>query len=217
MPLGSLQKGSFDVSGAQVEVIALAPSTPPTPSMMIGSHLGMGGIGGDTVSLGGVSFSSNHTNNSGTLQNHGRKPAPEWLLRIKPANQSHPIELGVESKEDAIDWSNIIKYADGLHSLKTWSCLITPLLSIGSFPRSVAQRYTDRENMHREIEMTWRIAKELSDIIVYCRAVAFSQERILRDGRNPQEMSSFPEQKAEKVMLQEYQFFLWYHQVRNSP
>lgn len=67
--------------------------------------------------------------------------------------------------------------------------------------------------MHREIELTWRIAKELSDIIIYCRAVTFNQERILRDGRNPHEMSSFPEQKAEKLMLQEQKFFLWYHQV----
>ena len=71
----------------------------------------------------------------------------------------------------------------------------------------------DQENKHREIELTWRIAKELSDIIVYCRAVTFNQERILRDGRNPHEMSSFSEQKAEKLMLQEYVFFLWYHQV----
>lgn len=67
--------------------------------------------------------------------------------------------------------------------------------------------------MHREIEMHWRIAKELSDMIVYCRAVAFNQDRILRDGRNPQEMSSFPEQRAEKIMLIEHKFFVWYHQV----
>ena len=79
--------------------------------------------------------------------------------------------------------------------------------------RNVAQRCSDRENMPREIELTWRIAKELSDIIVYCRAVTFNQERILRDGRNPHEMSSLPEQKAEKLMLQEHKFFLWYHQV----
>lgn len=67
--------------------------------------------------------------------------------------------------------------------------------------------------MHREAEMTWRIAKELSDIIVYCRAVGFNQERIQRNGLNPHEMSSFPEQKAEKLMPPEYKFFLWYHQV----
>ena len=79
--------------------------------------------------------------------------------------------------------------------------------------RDVVQKCSDRENMHREIESTWRIAKELSDMIVYCRAIAFSQERLTREGRNPREMSSFPETKAEKFLLQEYKFFLWYHQV----
>ena len=69
--------------------------------------------------------------------------------------------------------------------------------------------------MHREIELTWRIAKELSDMIIYCRAVTFSQERIRQKGRNHFEMSSFPETKAEKLLLQEdNDFFLWYHQVR---
>jgi len=50
MPLGSLQKGSFDVTGAQVEGVPFA--TPP---------------------------------------------------------QAHLIELGVETKEDAIEWCNTIK------------------------------------------------------------------------------------------------------------
>lgn len=86
-------------------------------------------------------------------------------------------------------------------------------MNLVCFVRSVAQRCSVRENFHREIELTWRIAKELSDIIVYCRAVTFNQERISRDGRNPYEMSSFPEQKAEKFMLQDPKFFLWYHQV----
>ena len=79
--------------------------------------------------------------------------------------------------------------------------------------RSVAQRSSERENLHREIEQTWRIAKELSDMIVYCRAVTFNQERLLRHGRCPNEMSSFPETKGEKLILNEWKFFIWYHQV----
>ena len=62
-------------------------------------------------------------------------------------------------------------------------------------------------------ELSWSRAKELSDLIVYCRASTFNQERIQRDGRNPFEMSSFSELKAEKVMLPGYKFFVWYHQV----
>lgn len=161
MPLGSLQKGSYDVAGAMVELVALHSP--------VRSHSPPDSIGDNALA---------------------RKATPEWLLRVKSPSHTDPIELGVESKEDAIDWCNTIK--------------------------SVAQRCSDRENMHREIELTWRIAKELSDIIVYCRAVTFNQERILRDGRNPYEMSSFPEQKAEKLMLQEQKFFLWYHQVMFS-
>jgi hypothetical protein len=63
-----------------------------------------------------------------------------------------------------------------------------------------------------EVENKYSIAKGLSDIIVYCQATHFNQERILSKGRNPCEMSSFCE--PEKLMTQqEYQFFLWYHQV----
>jgi len=67
MPLGSLQKGSFEVTGAVVEMVALHPPDRAGPA------------------------------------------PPEWMLRIKPASYTHPIELGVESKEEAIDWCNTIK------------------------------------------------------------------------------------------------------------
>ena len=36
------------------------------------------------------------------------------------------------------------------------------------------------------------------------------------EGRNPSEISSFSEIKAEKLMLFEPKFFLWYHQVMLS-
>ncbi len=99
MPLGSLQKGSFDVTGAQVEVVPFA--TPP-----------VSGLGGDNVSLSGVSMVSSNSMSSLATQSttSNRKPnTPEWRLRIKPANQAHLIELGVETKEDAIEWCNTIK------------------------------------------------------------------------------------------------------------
>jgi phosphatidylinositol phospholipase C gamma-1 len=51
---------------------------------------------------------------------------------------------------------------------------------------------------------------------VYCRAKHFNQERIVGEGRNPCEISSFSEIKAEKLMLYEPKFFLWYHQVMLS-
>lgn len=64
------------------------------------------------------------------------------------------------------------------------------------------------------MERAWRIAKEMSNLIVYCRSVAFNIERIKTKGFTFHEMSSFPETKAEKLMCQqENKFFIKYHQV----
>ena len=81
--------------------------------------------------------------------------------------------------------------------------------------------FDDQENndtiQYSETEKKCRIARGLSDIIVYCQAQQFNQEVILRKGRNPCHISSFCETKAEKLLiLQETQFFLWYHQVFSS-
>lgn len=71
-----------------------------------------------------------------------------------------------------------------------------------------------QENQHKEMERAWRIAKEMSNLIVYCRSVTFNIERIRTKGFTFNEMSSFPETKAEKLMCQqENKFFIKYHQV----
>lgn len=83
MPLGSLQKGSFDVTGAVVEIVAVNPpdrTGPPSSPADVA-----------------INSSAN------------RKVTPEWKLLIKPASYAHPIELGVESRDEAIDWCNTIK------------------------------------------------------------------------------------------------------------
>lgn len=65
------------------------------------------------------------------------------------------------------------------------------------------------------MERAWRIAKEMSNVIVYCRSVAFNLDRIRTKGFIFNEMSSFPETKAEKLMCQqENKFFVKYHQVK---
>jgi hypothetical protein len=64
------------------------------------------------------------------------------------------------------------------------------------------------------LERQWRIATEMSNLIIYCRSVAFSAEKIRKNGFVFYEMSSFPETKAEKLICQqENKFFLKYHQV----
>jgi phosphatidylinositol phospholipase C gamma-1 len=67
------------------------------------------------------------------------------------------------------------------------------------------------------MERAWRIAKEMSNLIVYFRSVAFNLERLRLKGFIYNEMSSFPEIKAEKLICQqENKFFLRYHQVQFS-
>lgn len=79
--------------------------------------------------------------------------------------------------------------------------------------KETAQNANMRECAHKEMERAWRIAKEMSNLIVYCRSVAFNMERA-RLGFIFYEMSSFPETKAEKLICQqENRFFLKYHQV----
>ncbi|XP_030750382.1 1-phosphatidylinositol 4,5-bisphosphate phosphodiesterase gamma-1 isoform X2 [Sitophilus oryzae] len=82
--------------------------------------------------------------------------------------------------------------------------------------KKVTQKATQQEIQHREMERTYRIAKELSNIIIYCRSISFNLDRA-RQGFVFYEMSSFPETKAEKLMCQvEKAFFLKYHQVQFS-
>lgn len=72
-----------------------------------------------------------------------------------------------------------------------------------------------QETQNKEMERAWRIAKEMSNLIIYCRSVAFSIDRIRMKGFIYNEMSSFPETKAEKIICQqENKFFVKYHQVR---
>ena len=67
-----------------------------------------------------------------------------------------------------------------------------------------------------------RIARELSNLVIYCRSVVFNSDRAYkREGRNHTEMSSFPEVKAEKVMVaggdaEAAKTFLWYHSAQLS-
>ncbi|KAK2708596.1 hypothetical protein QYM36_014260 [Artemia franciscana] len=146
-PLGNLQKGSLDISGALVEILPGPGST---------SHAG-----------------------------------PEVVLRLHTANHYLPFDVGVPTKEEGEGWLLAIKEA--------------------------AQSASDRSDMERKKERTWRVAKELSDLIVYCRSVSFNIERLKKNGWMVHEMSSFPETKAMVYLCQqEAKFFVSYHQVMLS-
>lgn len=82
--------------------------------------------------------------------------------------------------------------------------------------RDTAQKACLLENQHREMERAFRVAKEMSNLIIYCRSVTFNLERS-KQAFLFYEMSSFPENKAEKIVCQqELKFFLKYHQIQFS-
>ncbi|KAJ8937421.1 hypothetical protein NQ318_007880 [Aromia moschata] len=83
--------------------------------------------------------------------------------------------------------------------------------------QEVIKRVTDTDSQHREMERRHKIAKEMSNIIIYCRSITFNLEKVKQQGFTFYEMSSFPEHKAEKLICQqERKFFLKYHQIQFS-
>ncbi|XP_034945841.1 1-phosphatidylinositol 4,5-bisphosphate phosphodiesterase gamma-1 [Chelonus insularis] len=119
------------------------------------------------------------------------RPGLEWSIKIQNPNMCTVFEAATPSKETALEWLDSIQ--------------------------KTAQHANARESQHKEIERAWRIAKEISNLIIYCRSVAFDMDRISRKNFVFQEMSSFPENKAEKLICQqEHAFFVKYHQVQFS-
>lgn len=114
-----------------------------------------------------------------------------WVVRIQNPSMCAPFDMAAPSREVALEWLAAIQDA--------------------------AQSASARSLQHREMERAWRIAKEMSDLIIYCRSIAFNIDRIKTKGFTFYEMSSFPETKAEKLICQqENSFFLKYHRVQFS-
>ncbi|CAB0003270.1 unnamed protein product [Nesidiocoris tenuis] len=115
----------------------------------------------------------------------------DWILRIQNPNMCTVFEVAAPSHEEALEWMTAIK--------------------------ETAQSASVRESQHKEMERAWRIAKEISNLIVYCRSVAFNIDRLRQKGFIYNEMSSFSETKAEKLLCQqEVEFFVKYHQYQFS-
>jgi len=75
--------------------------------------------------------------------------------------------------------------------------------------KRLAQTASDNNSRNNQLERTMRIAKELSNLIVYCRSVPFAKDKI----GNFTEMSSFAEHKAEKwISPAECNYMMRYHQ-----
>jgi phosphatidylinositol phospholipase C, gamma-1 len=110
----------------------------------------------------------------------------EWILRIQNPTMPNCFEVGVQTKEEAIEWMDAIKAA--------------------------AQNASAMEDQRKKLERHSRVAKEISDLIIYCRSVPFKNA-----AWQFYEMSSFPETKAEKLFLQQdSKLFLHYHRNQIS-
>ncbi|PSN29961.1 1-phosphatidylinositol 4 [Blattella germanica] len=121
----------------------------------------------------------------------GGRPGIEWILRIQNPSMLTPFEVAVPTRDIALEWMASIK--------------------------ETAQNASVRESKHKDLERALRIATEMSNLIVYCRSVAFNADKIKKNGFIFNEMSSFPETKAEKLIcVQENKFFLKYHQIQFS-
>ncbi|XP_039763945.1 1-phosphatidylinositol 4,5-bisphosphate phosphodiesterase gamma-1 isoform X2 [Pararge aegeria] len=109
-----------------------------------------------------------------------------WLVRIQSPTMCIPFDMAAPNREIAFEWLTAIKEA--------------------------AQSANEKSRKHKKMERALRIAREISELIVYCRSVPFNQERLTRTGFVFTEMSSFNETKAERLMCQqETAFFLLYH------
>lgn len=114
------------------------------------------------------------------------EPEIQFKLRIQTPPMQHLFEIGFKTHEAATEWEKTIKEA--------------------------AQLASQLETQRRKKERNARVAKEMSDLIIYFRSVPFKDK-----GWVFYEMSSFPETKADKYFVQQYsQTCLKYHRNQIS-
>ncbi|KAK6178523.1 hypothetical protein SNE40_013298 [Patella caerulea] len=111
-----------------------------------------------------------------------------FAFRILSRSQAQPLEVSCDTEADMLDWIERINECSSSAVLRT--------------------------SEQRLLERTKRIAREFSDLVVYCRAVPFVPEEI---PGSYYEMSSFPETKVDKwVNKAKAKFFLMYHRRQLS-
>lgn len=115
------------------------------------------------------------------------EPSLERILSIHNTSMgNNTLEIGCATQQIAIEWKNAIE--------------------------SAAQNASMLEDRTKEKEKNLRVAKEMSDLIIYFRSVPYK-----KSGWLFYEMFSFPEVKAEKYfLLQDTKLFLKYHQNQIS-
>ncbi|XP_056631261.1 1-phosphatidylinositol 4,5-bisphosphate phosphodiesterase gamma-1 [Diorhabda sublineata] len=144
---------------------------------------------------------------NGVFASYARNPGQpiEWVIKISSPTAGPPLECGVQTEETAREWCTAIQLASQM--ARDWCTAI----------QSASQTMSPIKSSHSDAERTFKIAKEMSNLIIYCQATTFNAERTKQQGFVFYEMSSFPETKAEKLMCQQMKkFFLEYHQQQFS-
>jgi len=113
-----------------------------------------------------------------------------WAIRVEQAGRASGVtELRCTSKEEALSWVSAI--------------------------RETGESASHRDSESRRKERAMRIARELSSLVIYCQSVMFKPDKVGSPDASFAEMSSFPETKAERLMLGAGQegasLFLQYH------
>jgi hypothetical protein len=98
---GLQTKESYDVAGAEVELLKLQAS------LVRGQSVSK--VESENVEKVERSVSVNVPEYT-TSPSTENKPSgsPEWLLRVKLASKTETLELGVETREDALEWRKAI-------------------------------------------------------------------------------------------------------------
>lgn len=112
----------------------------------------------------------------------------EWVFRILSMSPNdYMMEIAAPTEDEMNDWVSKI--------------------------RETALSVNAMIQQSKRLERNMRIAKELSNLVVYCRSVQFIPEKI----GNYTEMSSFPETKVMKWLSKAYcRLFLRYHKLQLS-
>lgn len=98
-----------------------------------------------------------------------------FVFSISKASMSRPcMDVAADTHEDLVDWVKKI--------------------------REVAQTADARLSEGKMMERRKKIARELSELVIYCRPVPFDEEKIGTERACYRDMSSFPETKAEKYV-----------------
>lgn len=121
----------------------------------------------------------------------GESGVARWVVRVHSPAAVGPFDMAAPSRELALEWLSAIKEA--------------------------AHTASERSLQHRRMERTWRVAKEMSDLIIYCRSVSINIDHLKARGFVHAEMSSFSELKGDRfICQQDNAFYIKYHTVQLS-